>query len=122
MKKIILFFVLSLLILNSCYYDKMAKTECISDNPIEDFAWLKAIKNTMTDCSCEISIIQGTYNNQTVFFTSLTDMLCDGIDMPTLFDCEGKVVRVFTVADYRTVNDLVTKDKVLYRCKDITNN
>ncbi|HZK96042.1 MAG TPA: hypothetical protein VFC67_17715 [Prolixibacteraceae bacterium] len=123
MKKIILFFAISLLLLNGCYYDKMAKTECISDNPIEDFAWLKAMKNTMTDCGCETSIIQGTYNNQTVFFTALTDALCNGINMPTLYDCEGKVVRVFTIADYRTVTDLVTTDKVLYRCKtEITNN
>ena len=47
---------MSMLILNSCLYDKLPKTECISDNPIEDFAWLKAIKSTMTNCGCEISI------------------------------------------------------------------
>jgi len=117
MNKIILFFAVSLLILNSCSYDKLPKTECISDNPIEDFAWLKVIKSTMTNCSCEISIIQGTYNNQTVFFVALTDMLCDGISIPTLYDCEGKVVRVFNSTDYREFNDHVTHDKVLYRCK-----
>ena len=119
MKKIILFFALSLLILNGCHYDKMAKTECNSDNPVEDFAWLKAMKNTMTNCSCEISIIQGTYNNQTVFFMAGTDPLCNGINMPTIFDCEGKVVRIFTINDYLSFNDLVTRDKVLYRCKTV---
>jgi len=117
MNKIILIFIMSLLILNSCLYDKLPKTECISDNPIEDFAWLKAIKSTMTNCGCEISIIQGTYNNQTVFFTALTDALCDGINMPTLYDCEGKVVRIFNSTDYREFYDQVTRDKVLYRCK-----
>ena len=121
MKKIILFFALSLLLLNGCYYDKMSKTECNSDNPIEDFAWLKAMKNTMTNCSCEISIIQGTYNNQTVFFIALTDMLCDGINIPTLFDCKGKAVRVYNSSDYRDFHDQVTTDKVLYRCNNITN-
>jgi len=119
MKKLILCLAIGLLLFNGCRYDKMANTECNSNNPTEDFAWLKAIKNTMTNCSCEISIIQGTYNNQTVFFTALTDALCDGINIPTLYDCEGKVVRVFTSADYRDFNDNVTRDKVLYRCKTV---
>ncbi len=56
MSKIIMFFVISLLIMNSCLYDKLPKTECISDNPIEDFAWLKAIKSTMTNCSCKTTL------------------------------------------------------------------
>ena len=47
---------MSLWVLNSCYDDKMAKTECNSDNPIEDFTWLKAIKITKTNCGWEISI------------------------------------------------------------------
>jgi hypothetical protein len=117
MKTIILFPTICLLILVGCEYDKPAKAECISDNPIEDFAWLKEMKNSLTQCDCEVSIIQGTYNNQTVFFTALTDVLCDGINIPTLFDCDGKIVRVFTIGDYRSFNDLVTRDKVLYRCK-----
>ena len=119
MKKLILCLAIGLLFFNGCRYDKITTTECISNNPTEDFAWLKAIKNTMTNCNCEISIIQGTYNNQTVFFTALTDALCDGINIPTLYDCEGKVVRVFTSADYRDFNDQVTRDKVLYRCKTV---
>lgn len=118
MKKIILLLTMILFILNCCTYDKLTKTECNSDDPIEDFAWLKEMKNSLTNCSCEISIIQGTYNNQTVFFTALTDALCDGIDIPTLFDCEGKVVRTFTSNDYRDFYDHVTRDKVLYRCNN----
>lgn len=108
---------MSLSILSCDMFDKSLKTECNLDNPIEDFAWLKAMKTTLTNCSCETSIIQGTYNNQTVFFIATTDPLCDGIDMPTLFDCNGGAVRTFTSADYRDFYDHVTRDKVLYRCK-----
>lgn len=117
MKKIILIVTIGLLILSCDKIDKPAKNECVLDNPIEDFAWLKAMKTNLTNCSCEISIIQGTYNNQTVFFEKLTDTLCDGVDMPTLYDCTGKVVRIFTSADYQTFNNLVVCDKILYRCK-----
>ena len=118
MKKIILIVTIGLLILSCNKSDKLTKTECVLDNPIEDFAWLKAMKTNLTNCSCEISIIQGTYNNQTVFFEKLTDMLCDGVDMPTLYDCTGKVVRIFTSNDYKTFYNLVTDNKVLYRCKN----
>jgi hypothetical protein len=71
----------------------------------------------MSNCSCEISIIQGTYSGGTVFFSAITDALCDGISIPTLYDCEGKVVRIFTSDDFSSFPDLVTTDKVLYRCK-----
>ena len=117
MKKSLVLFTMILGMLNCCKYENLAKTQCSSNNPTEDFVWLKAIKNSLSNCSCEISIIQGTYNGGTVFFTSLTDALCDGISMPTLYDCEGKVVRIFTSADYLNFHDLVTTDKVLYRCK-----
>ena len=103
--------------LNCCKYDSLARTECTSNNPIEDFTWLRVVKNSLSNCSCEISIIQGTYSNRTVFFTAITDALCDGIIIPTLYDCEGKVVRIFTSDDFLSFNDLVSTDKVLYRCK-----
>ena len=97
--------------------DSENKNACNSDNPIEDISWLKELKNSLSDCVCEISLIQGTYDNRTVFFTALTDPLCDGIDMPTLFDCKGNVVRTFTMNDYQEFYTDVTRDKVLYRCK-----
>ena len=103
-------------LLNCCKYDNLSKTECISNNPTEDFVWLKTIKSSLTNCSCEISIIEGTYNGGTVYFTAITDILCDGILIPTLYDCEGKVVRIFTSDDFSSFHDLVTTDKVLYRC------
>ena len=101
MKKNILILTTSLLLLSCDVFDKQTNTELILANPMEDYAWLKGLKTTMTNCSCEISIIQGTDNRRTVFFIALTDELCDGIDMPTLNDSNGKAVRTFTSTDYR---------------------
>ncbi len=115
MKTIFLFILISLVII-SCE-KKDTQNACRSDNPIEEVTWLKEMKDSLTNCYCEISIIQGTYKNQTVFFVAMTDPLCDGIDIPTLLDCYGNVVRQFTQEDYQEFYTDVTRDIVLYRCK-----
>ncbi len=114
-----LFVLVLFMILISCSKDENESSfsnACNSDNPLE-ISWLKEIKNSLQNCTCEISIIQGTYDDQTVFFTALTDPLCDGIDTPTLFDCEGNAVRTFTINDYQDFYNQVTRDEALYRCK-----
>jgi hypothetical protein len=115
----ILFFVCSSFLLVNCGKDeKVTVSACNSDNPMENIGWLKAMKDSLTDCSCEISIVQGTYLHRPVFFLALTDPLCDGILIPTLIDCYGKEVKTFTEADIRDFYHLVTIDTVLYRCKN----
>jgi hypothetical protein len=116
MKYFVFTLLISILLIN-CKRNIETQNACISAYPIEDVVWLKEIKANMTNCGCEISIIQGTYSHQTVFFVGLTDPLCDGIDIPTLFDCTGNVVRTFTDKDYQEFYKNVTRDKVLYRCK-----
>ncbi len=34
------------------------------------------------------------------------------------YDYTGKVVRIFTIDDYQTFNNLVMRDKILYHCKN----
>jgi len=111
--------IIILFILFSCKKtEKETRNASLSSNPIEDVIWLKEMKSSMTDCSCEHCIIQGSYNGQTVYYVALTDALCDGIDTPTLYDNFGRVVKIFTMADYREFYILVSRDKVLYRCKN----
>jgi hypothetical protein len=110
-----LLIVLISIIIVSC--KKETQNACKSDNPIENITWIKELKSSMTQCNCELSIIQGTYNHQAVFFIATTDPLCDGIDTPSLYDCNGNVVRSFNMNDYHDFYTLVTRDKVLYRCK-----
>jgi len=92
--------------------------ENIADNPLEEYEWLQEVKNNMTDCLFETSIIQGTYLRQTVFFTAVTDPLFSGINTPTLYNCQGGIVRIFTMDNYQDYQNQVTINKVLYRCKD----
>jgi hypothetical protein len=118
MKKYFVFLILGIMFMG-CSKDATENetNACNSANPIEEVGWLKDMKSSLTNCSCETSIIQGTYNNQTVFFIRVTDPVCNSVNMPTLYSCEGKVVRVFNETDYREFDDKVIPVKVLYRCK-----
>lgn len=104
----------------SCNHDKSIVTNaCTLPMSVDNVPWLVELKKTMTNCTCEISIIKGTYEGQPVIFIGLTDPLCDGIDTPTLYNCDGNVIRSFTSlpSDQKDLRNKVTRDTVLYRCK-----
>ena len=112
---------LLLLLIIGCDNDEKPSTNaCNATTPVDEIDWLLALKQSMTNCSCEISIIEGMYHSQTVFFIALTDPLCDGINTPTLYNCEGIGIKTFTTSedDQTDLADNVTRDSVLYRCKD----
>jgi len=109
---------ITIFIIASCGKDENAnKSVCNSTDPIEELSWLKEMKNTMTNCSCEMSIVQATYNSQTVFYTIMTDPLCDAIQTIILYDCEGKVVKTIANNEIPSYKAEETNMKVLYRCK-----
>jgi len=119
--KIVKVFSIVLLVIfvtSSCGKDEnTGKSTCDLANPIEELLWLKEIKTTMTNCSCEMSILQATYNNQTVFYTMMTDPLCDGVQTITLLNCEGKVVENIKQDKFQAFLGKVSNVKNLYRCK-----
>jgi len=117
MKKLLLIF-LPMLFVAGCVKDvKDTSSTCDLNDPIEELAWLKEVKNSLINCTCEMSIIQATYNDQTVFYVAMTDPLCDGIQAVSLLDCEGKVVTNLTNNEYLGLKDSLTNIKILYRCK-----
>ena len=117
MKKISLF-IWVILFLVSCAKDENSnKKICDFTDPIEQLSWLKEIKNSMTNCSCEMSIMQATYENQTIFYAAMTDLLCDGYQTITIYDCDGKVIRAFKNSELQGFYEKQTNKKVLYRCK-----
>jgi hypothetical protein len=118
MMKIIPFVITFILLVNCSKYEKMTVNACNTDNPMENIDWLKAMKDSLTNCSCQISIVQGTYRNQTVFYLALTDPLCNGVFIPTLLNCNGQAVKKFTQADIKDFYHQVTMDTVLYNCKN----
>jgi len=107
------FIIFSLVLLLSC--EKNDNT-CNCNDPLKDLSWLKGIQTSFTNCSCEMSIIQATYNNQTVFYTAMTDPLCEGIYSIILFDCNGDTIKAYQPGDQATYTEIANK-KVLYRCK-----
>lgn len=114
--KILLFVITSILLLNCSKEEKVTTKACNSDNPMEEIGWLKAIKDSLADCPCRISVIQATYLHKQVFYVALSDPLCDGVFYPELLDCNGKTVKQFTQENIEDFNQ-VTVDTVLYSCR-----
>lgn len=92
---------------------------CVSRDPMEEVEWLIELKNSLTNCTCETSIIRGKYLDETVFYVAITDPACLSIFAPTLYDCSGKIVRKFndTGKDQDDLQKLHLEE-VLYRCND----
>jgi hypothetical protein len=118
MRKLCFLIIIFLLPVQCSKNVKVTENACNTDNPLENIDWLKAMKDSLTNCSCQISIVQGTYRNHPVFYLALTDPLCDGILIPTLLDCNGKVVKQYTEADINDFYYQVSIDTVLYRCNN----
>lgn len=52
-----------------CNDDKNVETNaCTTTESIDKVPWIIDLKKSMTNCTCEISLIKGTYKAQTVFF------------------------------------------------------
>jgi hypothetical protein len=89
-----IFFIL-LLIQTGCKRDDENKTKCDVNNPLEELQWLTDIKNSLTNCSCDVSILQGTYKEVTVFYIMVTDPVCNSVFHVVLWDCNGDFVKEY---------------------------
>jgi hypothetical protein len=114
--RIVLLFVI--IISFGCEDNNLSKQCSAGETEVDEL--IDEIKASLNNCGCDISIIQGTYKGQTVFFTSITDPACNSIDTPTLYDCSGNVVRIFTASesDQKELTEKVSRDQVLYTCSD----
>lgn len=112
MKKLILVFLFFTLII-SC-----EKTEKVCDcvNPIEDLAWLNELKSSFTNCYCEMSIFQASYEEHTVFYVAMTDGLCDGYYPIILLDCNGEKLKTYEPNDPALSSEISNRE-VISRCK-----
>jgi hypothetical protein len=95
--------------------EKSVKT-CNFIDPLKDLPWLQELKTSFTNCSCEMSIIQATYNKQTVFYSAMTDPICNGIYPIVLRDCTGDIVKSYESINQVKDND-ITNIKTLFMCK-----
>jgi hypothetical protein len=113
MRKSSLIFVI-LIIIFSCEKKDII---CNCNNPLEDIAWLKELKASFTNCTCQISIFQASYDKQTVFYSLMNDPLCNGITQQiSILDCTGAALKTYSQND-QTFSTEVTDRKVIYSCK-----
>jgi len=93
------------------------QSACDTNTPMET-PWLLELKNSLQNCSCQVSLIQGLYQNQKVFFTIVTDPLCNSVNIPTLYNCKGIVIKTYTSSNHQEFNTEVTDYTVLHTCKN----
>jgi hypothetical protein len=117
MKKLILF-ILVVLVISCKDDDKNAGPGVCGYESIADTDWMASLRDSMTNCTCEKSIITGKYEGYTVFFVAVTDPLCNSVFAPTLYNCEGTAVKSFesTMEAQNEFYNKVTERNVVYRC------
>lgn len=90
---------------------------CSAEDPINDTQWLVDLKHSITNCSCQVSIMKGTYlGYKTVFYSIMNDPLCNGYREILLLDCYGEVIKVFE--DVSEFGEQVSHSTPLYTCKN----
>jgi hypothetical protein len=112
MKNATLIFAIFILLLSCEKTDKI----CNCNNPIEDLPWLKQLKSSFTNCTCQISVFQAAYKKQTAFYQMMNDPLCDGYQQIVLLDCNGNILKSYTPND-QAFSDEVTNRKIIFTCK-----
>lgn len=79
--------------------------------------WVNQLKKSITNCECYTSILKAKYKGEIVFFIGVTDGLCNSLDLPTLYNCEGKEIKRFQNGDEKEVmNDVVNRERI-FTCK-----
>ncbi len=109
---------LSLLLMSGCRKDVAPQSACAATDPLS-VSWVQALTKPLVSCSCTVTLFQGTYKGQTVYFTMMNDPLCDGVFLVKLLDCHGKLVTTFG-PDIKGQNDFaleVHTDNTLYSCR-----
>ncbi|UBM58289.1 hypothetical protein LAG90_15905 [Marinilongibacter aquaticus] len=64
-----------------------------------------------------MSIIQAVYKTSVVFYTAVTDSLCNSAFSAKLYNCQGDIIKMYGPEDRADFEKEVTYNKVLYRCK-----
>jgi len=117
MKKLLFFLAITLAGCN-CEEDEPTANSaaCTSSDPIGEIPWLAEMKEGITNCTCTISIMKGTYQNTSVFFLLMNDPLCNSVGSTDLFDCNGKFVK--HISDGAEFTEKVTITEILYSCEE----
>jgi len=106
------------LILISCEKSENSIPDCNVENPLEELDWLKDVKNSLTNCTCQISILQGKYREKTVFYIMNTDPVCNSVFQVVLWDCNGNVVKEYKPGQNDIFSSEVELVDNIYTCTE----
>jgi hypothetical protein len=99
-----------------------SEPDCNYSDPIEELSWLREYAAESTNCTCQISLMQGTYSqpgkHETVFFKLMNDPRCDAVFGTVLLNCEGETVKAYSALDFDQFSAEVKIEKTLHVCKD----
>jgi hypothetical protein len=73
------------LLLGSCHQDQVVPNRCGVTNPLTDLPWLQKLAS---DTNLGVSIVQGTYQNQTVYAVYSCGR-CFAGPYVTVYQCDG---------------------------------
>jgi hypothetical protein len=119
MRRIIYYIFICGLLIISCEKSEKNIPDCNVQNPLEDLDWLKDVKNSLTNCTCQISILQGKYKEKTVFYLMNTDPVCNSVFHVVLWDCKGDVVKEYKPGQNDIFNSEVELVDNIYTCTEL---
>lgn len=93
---------------------------CDPESAHAEIEWLLAWESKTKNCTCELSLYKGKINGRTVFYTRMTDLLCDGtpeIYFPRLIDCKGEYISDSSAWQYPLLVGEISDEKLLASCK-----
>lgn len=97
--------------------DDSSNDDCSVSDPLEELAWLRDYKNSISDCTCTVTIFEGKYLSRTVYFSLMNDPLCNSVFGTTLFDCHGKPIKSYGPGDFNNFTKEVRTDNEIYVCQ-----
>ena len=76
------------------------QSACTAEDPLEP-EWMQVLIAEL-ECgkySCRVSVLTTTYEGETVFYTQMTDPLCNGVNQVDLYNCVGEKIEEFTIEE-----------------------
>ena len=101
MKKILLLFILAILASCSDNNDEVIvnseieiQNACTAQEPL-DLEWIKQLITELKcgEYSCKVSILKSKYEGEIVYYTEVTDGLCNSQVQYKFYNCNGKIVK-----------------------------
>ena len=81
--------------------------------------WLSEKIHNLHNCACLISVFQGVYDNDPVFWELMNDPLCQQtINNVEIFNCKGEVLMVLeSYENWQAFNQKLTDIRIIYTCQ-----